>query len=590
MPLALDLEKDQYQPVYLGEYDIYRYLTFSTTIYAFVYVARFRNDYVWIDPSMLSGSWKLAAITGIGSIKTDSGFLTKASSIAEVIANRESFFWDAEARACYIHLQRGASPRLFTTLVGEIFGIRKGGTEEYYNDIEYPDLIESIPSMSRSKTNFFNAKNTNEGGNIVIRNEDAAFDKLTKNTTVLGNAFRLFIGMVNYGYRSFELLYSGYIRKITTTTKTIVFGIKDNLDKLQIPIPGNRYTLMEYPYLNDSNDGKIIPYIYGKRRNFPVMCVNETEPAATVFRFRIGDMTFYDAIIAVPAVYRYIDKEKTDVTAHATIDLLKAEITLPATYYTPGQDVTVDYEGYAYNDDPGVLIENALDIIKELIVNHTRANDTALYFNTAKWDRDIAFSVIPEIDEETTVEKVIEQITGKGTLANFQIDDDGRYSCKIFDPAAAVDLVLQDHEVLSIGPIVSDQAKLVSELVIKYDKDAKAETFRTIVNMDYLAENKNLYETYQQKIIETIIRTPADAAAFGVAFQAIYGIPDLPFDVETTLIACRLKVSDIVQMELKRPKAPNRGTWKNEVLKRTNNYDGHRVSLTLRPFAEVGSG
>jgi hypothetical protein len=301
--------------------------------------------------------------------------------------------------------------------------------------------------------------------------------------------------------------------------------------------------------------------------------------------FQVTDTEFHpNGINNIYNICVYVDDQKISVSSIWT-DYYTSKFALSSDDYVPGQKVTVDVEGYL--DAFGALIENDFDIIKDLIVNHTRANFNALYFNTLKWDDTLAHKGSPEIDKETTVEDVIKDCA-QNSLAHFQIDNDGRYSCKIFDPAAAVDLILHDYEILS-GEIriKYDQLKLVSELVVKYDKNFNDETYRTYTNTAYKKDNNNLYETYIQKIIETIMYDAADVADFAARFQEIFGVPYIPCEVETPLVSVLQEISNIVQMEFKRPIAIDIGTWKNEVIAVSNDFNNNKVKLGLRLFAEV---
>jgi hypothetical protein len=96
-----------------------------------------------------------------------------------------------------------------------------------------------------------------------------------------------------------------------------------------------------------------------------------------------------------------------------------------------------------------------------------------------------------------------------------------------------------------------------------------------------------LYETYIQKIIETIMYDAVDAADFATRFLEIFGVPYITCEVETPLVSVLQEISNIVQMEFKRPLAPDIGTWKNEIVSITNDFNTNRVKLGLRLFQEV---
>lgn len=596
MSYATEIQKADYFPIYLVQYDITRLLDFTVTYYAFVYAANFNNNYPWLLPEYLTGH-ELETISGVGSVRMSGTLLKQVFSATECAENRESFYFDLSTKMLYLHCPGGANPYLFDIQIGIIYGFRKGGddTNAYYNDIYYDDVVKSIPSVTRVKSDYYNGRNVNEGGTIIIGNEHGEYDTLAEDVTLLGNSVRIYGGFYGYEFSDFELISVGFIKRITLGTEFLTIEMKDKKDRLKIPIPENTFEIADYPNLNENNIGEPIPLIYGSVRNFPVICTNEDEfdydsdnrpaPAETL-SFKVADMTDYTILSAISAVYVYDgDGHKTDVTVHATIDLTDGSFTLTSDYYVPGQTVTVDVDGY--EDADGNLIENAIDIIKELIINYTTANYNNIYFNTGKWDRSRAFNIGIAINEAKALDEVIEDITQKGTLANFQIDDDDRYSCRILNEGAGVDLYLNDWDILNIIELDYDQDQLVAEVEIKYNRDWEKEKYSKYVDTTYKSTNRANYQTSTRQSIETLITDSTTAALFSASFLRIYGVPYRTYEITTGLIASQLEISDIVQLELKRPFAPDIGIAKCEVIETNKNFDESQIITKLRIFQLV---
>jgi hypothetical protein len=593
MSYATEIQKADYEPIYLVQYDITRVLDFFVTYYAFVYAANFNNDYPWLLPEDLVGH-DLATIAGIGSVSASGTLLKQVFSATECADNRESFYFDLSTKMLYLHCPDGKNPYLFDIKIGIIYGFRKGGDEDdgYHNDVYYDDVVKSISEISRVKSDYYNGRNVNEGGQIVVGNEHSEYDTLAEDVTIIGNSVRNYVGFKGFTFSQYQLISVGFIKRNIIGIRKLSIESQDKKERLKVSIPENTFNLTDYPNLNNNNVGKPIPLVYGIVRNLPVICVNEDEfdyddgsrpGVPVVLTFKVADMTDYTTLHDITAVYVYDgDGHKTDVTVHAVIDLADGSFTLDSDYYVPGQKVTVDVQGY--EDSDGNLIENAIDIIKELIIHYTSANYNNIYFNLSRWDRSRAFNIGIAINKSEPLEKVIEEITQKGTLANFQVDNDDRYSCRILNEAAAVNLELNEWDILNEIEIDYDQDKLVAEVEIEYSRDwEKGESIKYL-DTTYKAYNVENYQTSTRQTIETLISDSTTAALFSAAFLKIYGVPYRTFSVVTNLIASRLEISDIVQIDLKRPYAPNLGLAKCEVIETRKNFDANQITTVLRIF------
>jgi len=596
MSYEAEIVKDRYEPIYLVQYDITNLLTFNTTWLAFVYVTSFLNEYSWIPPELLSGT-EVDEITAVGSVRVGSSYLKQVFSIADCQTNRESFYWDVTEKKLYLHCPNGSNPYLFEVQIGIIYGWRKGGDENssYYNDIYYDDVVLSIPEITRAKADYFEGRNINEGGTIVIGNASGEYDRIAEDNTFIGNSLRVYGGFAGFTFSQFKLLVTGYAKSVSIGINELSIEIKDKKERLNVPIPSNTFELSDYPNLNENNIGKVIPLIYGTVKNFPVVCVNEDEfdydadnrpaPAETMY-FKVADMTDYDSLSAINAIY--VDDgngHKTDITANCVIDLTDGSFTTDSDYYVPGQTVTIDIDGY--EDSAGDLIENALDIIRELIVNYTNAKYNNIYFNTSRWDRAQAFDIGYAINESTMLGDAIEDITQGGTLANFQVDNDDRYSCRIFNQGAGVDLELNEWDVLEPITIYYEQEKLVARLTINYNKDWEKKEYSKYINTEYQDYNNTNYQTYTPKEIETYLSDSTNAQLFSEAFMQIYGVQYKYYRVVTNLISSQLEVTDIIQLPLARPYAPELGISKGEVIESRKNFDDSIIKSTVRVYSIV---
>lgn len=599
MSLASDLAFYKTSPVPLLEFDKLEEPVFAVNIASFTWFFSKGAIYQWIDSAFDGVSRVNPYAALVSSVRTNEGFYVNALSADNCIATDGTFFWGVgtvdgySVTGLWVHRYDGNNPLNYTFLYGITYGFRKGGTKQYYNDVEYEDRLISIPSIKRSKSSYYTGKSVNEGGGAALGNaeEDPRknLDSLIKDKSILGNAARCKLGLAHYNYESFQYTFSGYLRKTTAADiRQLKLDLKQKDDKLDIPLPPNRYTLSAFPYMNPSNNGKEIPLVYGAVFDNPhIVCLNETETTPTYYTFMVCD-TEKHPINAISAAYVYLDNVKTALTIVST-DLAAGTFTVAAGGdYEPGKTVTVDMEGFV--DSGAAFIETALDQIKDMIVTFGRAQDSTLYFNTTYWDdaSTLNFKTGFVIDKDTNIQKVIEEVTKTGTLAHFQTDDDGRYSCRIFDETAAVALDLQDCDIMSVMEIQdSADDELTAELVVNYNHQIKSDTYEKIINDDYKEDCDKKYETYTRETKNTIITDATDAGLFGEAFQARYGTPSTIVQVKTGLMCFERRICDVVKVPLHRPKSIERGDWKAELIGLEINFDEMVSYLTLRLFEEV---
>ena len=590
MSLQTDLRQYPDQIVILFEYDLPSLLAFAVNVAPYTWFVSFNNLYPWIDPTFLTGPWMVQYSSKISSVKTEEGFYVDALSDSGCIATGGTFFFGFgtvagySAHGLWIHRYDGNNPLERPCAYGVTYGFRKNGKSSY-NDVEYDERLLSVPDITREKSSYYTGKSVNAGGAFSLANTDGKFDRFAIDTSGMGNPCRALVGMQWYNYESFERFFTGYIRGFSPGLQVAKFNCKQKEDKLNIPIPKNRYTRSEYPYLDASNDGKVIPLVYGPVRDFPVTCVNDAEIGASAWTFKIADTTFHN-LHSITAAYVY-DGDVRMTRSIVSTNLAAGTFTLAIASYDVGQIVTVDCKGF--KDSVGTLIENALDVIKDLIVCYGRAQDSALYFNPAHWDNAVALNLGIGIDKETSVEEVIEEITKKASLAHFQVDDDDRYSCVIFDDTAAVDIVLEESDIISVDDPDFSTEEQIAELVVKYNQMIKQKKQEVLTNTDYKEAANWLNDVFKGDEKETLIPTIAHADAFGDQFMARFGVQKFTVPVTVNMFCVTQRICAIIQMKFIRPTAPNLGTWKCELLRRSAalGAEGGRTKMLLRPFVEV---
>lgn len=470
-----------------------------------VWYVDFDAVYDLIDGALLSGV--SAQTTGhVRSVSSDAARLLSVADAATVQTTELSFFYDSSTRRVYIHLQNGDEPSLHRVMLGVVLGVatRAG----IHNGMIYEGRLRSAPSISKSKDPLFFGRIAFEGGTIEIDNSDGEFDDVAEENDVFGGAVRIIQGFGGLEYPDFARMGSGAIEDFEIGPERMVVNMKDARASLSRKITTAVFDKTTYPYLKDSNVGKSIPVCWGVCRNVPVVCTNEDEaPAPANYTFKLADTTNHE-LHAITTV-------RVNGVAKATSasDLAAGTFSLASANYSPGDEVTADIEGY--EDASGNLIENALDVILDILETYFGIQYIPSIFNQGEWSA--ATALAPDVcyfgNDPTEAIQIIEEICASSRLS-FIVQDDDRYTARVYNPNRAVSQTFLRADLLEIPTIAYKTAEVLTSTRVGYNKDWSRNEWVWLHDTSQEDAIYERYGIYREETFETLLKDATAAQAF----------------------------------------------------------------------------
>jgi hypothetical protein len=188
--------------------------------------------------------------------------------------------------------------------------------------------------------------------------------------------------------------------------------------------------------------------------------------------------------------------------------------------YAPGDEVTASVHGFL--DAGSALIENAADVIVDLLVTYLGITFDATYFNLAEWAtaKALAMDVGVFVEEPVEVFQIIEDVC---VLLNFIQQDDGLFTLRAYDAARTISDTYSADQLMSTPRIRNDTSQILTSTDIGYDRDWASGSFQRLHDTSQEAAIYAVYKTYREQKFDTLLTSAADAQAFSDAILAITG-------------------------------------------------------------------
>lgn len=248
------------EKVFLLEANLAQELTGWTLTAAqtYTYEISFLNETITLADSSTENIRK-----EISGIKEDGTALTEQSSIATVEANAGSYWHDTANTKLYVHPSGSGDPADYT-LIG-YFWLYLGTKGIVLNNRYYEPYIteKGIPKLSQKNLNVHWGTSNIGSGSVKLLNGRGFFDQISKKFIWVNKVAKLLMGGDSLPYSEYETLFTGKIRDKTFTKQTFVLKLKSMSFDLLRSLPINNFWTSNYPNLDESAEGKPIPYYYG---------------------------------------------------------------------------------------------------------------------------------------------------------------------------------------------------------------------------------------------------------------------------------------------------------------------------------------
>lgn len=517
----------------------------------------------------------------IASVLVNDRVYIKVTSFDLLRAQEAGFYFDQSTNILYLHHIDWDYPinnKVISVGTNEGFCNKVDYSADdgcYYNDVYYEPRVLSTPSISKKKDPLFYGSLSFDGGNVTLINNDGYFDDY-KNKDIFRQQAVLKLGFEGIAYSEYRTVFTGFVESFSFDWEKFVVKLQDKRKNLSRKIPYNVFTQDEWPFLEDGDVNKVKPLAWGSIRNAELLCVNKTKSPAYEYYFFIADTEFYD-ITSVDAVY--VEGEELS-SAFYSVDLTTGILTIESTYIVDNlEDVTADFTA--------VDKSNSLEIIKDLLDNYAQIDYNSVNYNTTEYAAAVALARDSSIyvNEPTEMKKIIE-LCCVDSDAIFLVQDDGKYTARIFDENRTPTRQIYKDEWIDSPNVAIDPSKFLSSARVTYLKDQANDKSYEYLNEDYQLEVLERYKAYQTKTFETNIDNETDAIAKSEAIMQLS--KDVPEVVKRTtkIQNVDLEIMDFVICDPKGriSNSENLGVW--EIQGISKNLNSYETEFSLRFIEE----
>lgn len=415
--------------------------------------------------------------------------------------------WYDNGEAFFIHLDHDI---VLEGVVAQ-FGLGTGYSDDgvvYVDDIQYLPLVTSFPSISKAQDIQGYDKIRLLSGTVSMSNLDGRLDTL-KDQSVIGN-------QAIVSYLSADDIVDGQASSVDVVEQAQYFvqnaeyGASDVSLELQDPryldkiVPTRTLKDTDYPYLDDSLDGQIVPLVYGACRSVVCYPVTTTQTGTTDATFRCAEL-----LTSISEVRVKIEDTWT-VRVPSSTDLANGTFTIP------NARAAVDQAPYECQADVvGIPVTNAPDIIVDLYNRYLNQSFNSTFYNTTEWTANKAGipAVGMVIDQRKSILNIIPDIQN-GCWPSFQFDIElGKKTIRRDDRNRAIDWAVYSVEVQNIDTIrvIESSDYLFGSVTVKYDKNYTEGRYRSLTDSTYEQAVVEDYQWSNTTELETLLTNPTDA-------------------------------------------------------------------------------
>lgn len=516
---------------------------------------------------------------------------TAKTSIAEVEATAGTYWHDTANSLLYVHVADDTSPTNNTVIVyfWAYFATKGIVLDSRY----YEPYIASngIPALSQASQQIHWGASQISSGEIVLINSRGYFDQIASKWIWNNKDAKILLGGDSLAYSEYTTIFAGKIMEATFTRNEFSLTIQSKAFDLLRSLPINNFWTDTWPNLEESAEGKPIPYywgVYDAAQAPLVTCIN-TAYGTNAYQYKICDCT-YHAIKDITQVYiDYGGGLGWQLASHSDEDLTNGTFVLTSDTIVIGTTrVKVAFEGY---HSGGTVIEGAPEIVEDILLNqcgYASGDLNAASFTASKANSLVKLNV--GIEKDTVAMTIIEQIC-QSDLAFFDEDGDGALRYRTWEPSAtsATD-VIDKHDIISDPEIKEDTSHLYYKVRVGYshlysqDKDLYAEKYND--------ESRYKYGRDDYLTIGTYIREQSQAKALADKINWITRTPSPIVSLTLKAGLIDLTLGDLFKLTLERAPYATAGGYSErvfEIIGKDVSCFPVAVKLTARDLMDFGS-
>lgn len=410
---------------------------------------------------------------------------TEKTSVADVEATASTFYWDDAARVLYVHSSDGTDPDNFFMEAGFTHLIPS-------RDFPYADdlctlpawlLRDSIPGTSQEIKPYYEGSFALSSGSISFANGESEgenyFDKRFETFTWIGRKLIVRVGSPDFDtLDKFKKMFTAYISGQPCNDKRITFPLIDIRDSLERNLVLNRYTIADYPNIDEDFIGREIPLGFGL---IPAVVAAPIE-AYDADTNKSAKHNFHDGRSKITVLVMVNDVNKTEDT-HYYVDLQRSIITWAADQAI-GPDDIVKVSFVASVDSADDAIANGAEVFKYLMNNKADVEDARLnldFIYETKYTSVNPVSVY--FFKDTAFDEIVRNIEHTTEAYSIQ-DEEGRLGIRPQQTTVPLSAKnIEGHQVFGHSQDV-DKASLYWRVNVYYRSDPQSQDWEMVSDED----------------------------------------------------------------------------------------------------------
>lgn len=498
------------------------------------------------------------------------------ASLALLRAATKGWFYDSTIPFINIKLESWNPPEYYIVVApGAADGYTYGSdrtAKNYYEDIHYPSLLISAPSLAKKKDPLYYGIIQYQAPVFTFLNLNGHFDKYSQKQ-LYRQPYRVFLTFQGEPYSEALKAYQGRIKEFSNNFNTFVMRGEDPRESLSRQLPINTFSNSDTsnPFydagIDDKDDGTPVPIIFGPVTN------------GRAYRTSAGKWTFADTTFnSIDSGIVVVDKDGSGFV-HGGIE-------------TDGTFTGADTTDNLYVTCRQSAVENGLDVISDNAANYESIPFTSAFYDLVEWNFEKTNIKTTGLwigkGNLMTTADIIEQIC----VENNGIFDplaDGRFTFRTFNKNRFPTHEILNHETLTDGSIAHPANQILSSVKINYAEDLLTKEFRLVHNTDFQDEVYGIAGGYREKSKpwETRLTTKADASALSVkVMEQSKDIPDIVGIItKTQNISLRI-LDNLIYHYVRQNGNEMLPRSRFEVLGITLNLSNFWISITIKKIAE----
>ena len=234
--------------------------------------------------------------------------------------------------------------------------------------------------------------------------------------------------------------------------------------------------------------------------------------------------------------------------------------------YYPGDDVSADVQGYVFTST-SILIDNALDVIVDLLTTFFPILFNGNFFNLARWPTTDAPDVEIFIDRPRETIDIIEEISSS-VFGLFIVQDDGLFAYRIFNENAISLQTITKEEILNLQEleIGYDSTEVLTSALIGYDKDWKNNEHLLELFNDQEDAIFDKFRVLREKTFNTLLNGQSAAQDYAETLFLFSADVKKPVVIVTKMQTIEREVGDFIDVWLDRAQSTMLGKAKCEIM------------------------